>query len=186
MPTMTRQARLPQMCVRRATDFQGPATLSADLRFRGLRATIRANAFFTSSCAGSLPVSDKTVALAEQFRALHVSGKPLVIFNIWDAGSAKAVTAAGARAIGLGSWSVAAAQGYEDGEQLPLAFVLENLGRIVRSPSCRFQSISRVAMADSPKRLGAISPGSSALAPSAVTSKTAFRRLVPCANRKSR
>ena len=77
-------------------------------------------------------MSDKTVALAEQFRALHVSGKPLVIFNIWDAGSAKAVTAAGARAIGLGSWSVAAAQGYEDGEQLPLAFVLENLGRIVK------------------------------------------------------
>lgn len=71
--------------------------------------------------------------LAERFRALHVPGKPLVIFNVWDAGSARAVTAAGARAIGLGSWSVAAAQGYEDGEQLPLAFVHENLGRIVRA-----------------------------------------------------
>ena len=24
----------------------------------------------------------------EQFRALHVPGKPLVLYNIWDAGSA--------------------------------------------------------------------------------------------------
>jgi len=31
---------------------------------------------------------------AKQFRALHVRGKPLVLFNIWDAGSAKAVAAA--------------------------------------------------------------------------------------------
>ncbi|MCB1569914.1 MAG: isocitrate lyase/phosphoenolpyruvate mutase family protein, partial [Xanthomonadales bacterium] len=63
--------------------------------------------------------------LAERFRALHVPGNPLVIFNVWDAGSARAVAAAGARAIGLGSWSVAAAQGFEDGEQVPLSFVHE-------------------------------------------------------------
>ena len=69
--------------------------------------------------------------LAERFRALHVPGNPLVIFNVWDAGSARAVAAAGARAIGLGSWSVAAAQGFEDGEQVPLSFVHENLARIV-------------------------------------------------------
>jgi hypothetical protein len=31
---------------------------------------------------------------AEQFCALHVPGKPLVLFNVWDAGSAKAVAAA--------------------------------------------------------------------------------------------
>ena len=31
----------------------------------------------------------------ETFRALHVPGDPLVLFNIWDAGSAKAVAAAG-------------------------------------------------------------------------------------------
>jgi 2-methylisocitrate lyase-like PEP mutase family enzyme len=69
--------------------------------------------------------------LAEQFRSLHVPGKPLVIFNVWDAGSARAVASAGASAIGLGSWSVAASQGFEDGECMPLDDVCTNLQRIV-------------------------------------------------------
>jgi 2-methylisocitrate lyase-like PEP mutase family enzyme len=67
---------------------------------------------------------------AEQFRALHVPGKPLVLFNIWDVGSAKAVAAGGARAIATGSWSVANANGFGDGERLPLSLVLDNLRRI--------------------------------------------------------
>jgi 2-methylisocitrate lyase-like PEP mutase family enzyme len=68
---------------------------------------------------------------AEAFRALHVAGRPLVLFNVWDAGSAKAVTAAGASAIATGSWSVAAANGFTDGEQIPLDLALDNLRRIV-------------------------------------------------------
>jgi 2-methylisocitrate lyase-like PEP mutase family enzyme len=28
---------------------------------------------------------------ADQFRSLHIPGKPLVLFNIWDVGSVKAV-----------------------------------------------------------------------------------------------
>jgi hypothetical protein len=36
--------------------------------------------------------------------------------NAWDAGSAKAILAAGAKAIATSSWSVAEAQGYHDGE----------------------------------------------------------------------
>ena len=71
------------------------------------------------------------VRKAEQFRALHVSGKPLVLFNIWDAGSAKAVTAGGAKAIATGSWSVANANGFADGEHNPLALAIDNLRRIV-------------------------------------------------------
>lgn len=67
----------------------------------------------------------------DQFRALHVRGNPLVLFNIWDAGSAKAVTQAGAKAIATGSWSVANANGFADGEQLPLTLAIENLRRIV-------------------------------------------------------
>lgn len=65
------------------------------------------------------------------FHALHVRGEPLVLFNAWDAGSARAIADAGARAIATGSWSVAAASGYEDGEHLPLALALDNLRRIV-------------------------------------------------------
>jgi len=67
---------------------------------------------------------------AEKFHKLHVMGDPLILFNIWDAGSAKAVQEAGAKAIATGSWSVAAANGYGDGQQMPLDLALENLKRI--------------------------------------------------------
>lgn len=65
------------------------------------------------------------------FTALHVAGDPLVLYNIWDAGSARAVAEAGARAIATGSWGVAEANGFKDGETLPLGIALENLARIV-------------------------------------------------------
>jgi 2-methylisocitrate lyase-like PEP mutase family enzyme len=68
---------------------------------------------------------------AEQFRALHIRGKPLVLFNIWDAGGAKAVARAGAKAIATGSWAVANANGFADGEHIPLALAIDNLRRIV-------------------------------------------------------
>jgi len=67
----------------------------------------------------------------EQFRALHIPGTPLVLFNIWDVGSAKAVAASDAKAIATSSWSVANANGFSDGEQIPLALAIENLRRIV-------------------------------------------------------
>jgi 2-methylisocitrate lyase-like PEP mutase family enzyme len=68
---------------------------------------------------------------AEQFQALHIAGKPLVLFNIWDAGSAKAVATGGAKAIATGSWSVANANGFADGERVPLALAIDNLRRII-------------------------------------------------------
>jgi 2-methylisocitrate lyase-like PEP mutase family enzyme len=70
---------------------------------------------------------------ADNFRDLHVKGTPLIIFNIWDAGSAMAIEEAGAKAIATGSWSVAAANGFDDGEKLPFDFALANLVRIVNS-----------------------------------------------------
>jgi 2-methylisocitrate lyase-like PEP mutase family enzyme len=88
---------------------------------------------FTFSFAGIIKgkrMSDQTQK-AEQFRALHIPGTPLVLFNVWDAGSAKAVTAGGAKAIATGSWSVANANGFADGEHIPLAFAIDNLRRIV-------------------------------------------------------
>ncbi len=68
---------------------------------------------------------------ARTFRSLHIPGRPLVLFNVWDAGGAKAVAAGGARALATGSWSVAAAHGFADGEQMPLDLCLSNLQRIV-------------------------------------------------------
>jgi len=68
---------------------------------------------------------------AKEFAALHVRGRPIVLYNAWDAGSAKAIADAGAKAIATGSWSVAAAQGFKDGEDVPLALVEQIAGRIV-------------------------------------------------------
>jgi 2-methylisocitrate lyase-like PEP mutase family enzyme len=69
----------------------------------------------------------------EQFQRLHVPGTPLVLYNIWDPGSAKAVTHAGAKAIATSSWAVAEAAGFSDGENTPLAFAIDNLSRIVKA-----------------------------------------------------
>ncbi len=68
---------------------------------------------------------------AEYFGRLHVPGDPVILFNAWDAGTAKAVADAGAKAIATGSWSVAAAHGFFDAEALPLDLALANIARIV-------------------------------------------------------
>lgn len=48
---------------------------------------------------------------AAAFSALHVRGAPLRLFNVWDAGGARAVARAGAAAVATGSHSLAAAHG---------------------------------------------------------------------------
>jgi 2-methylisocitrate lyase-like PEP mutase family enzyme len=68
---------------------------------------------------------------AKHFAALHKNGTPILLYNAWDAGSAKAIVDAGAKAIATSSWSVAAAQGFKDGEDLPFAFAEHIVGRIV-------------------------------------------------------
>ncbi|MEX3008385.1 isocitrate lyase/phosphoenolpyruvate mutase family protein [Hoeflea sp. TYP-13] len=70
---------------------------------------------------------------ARAFADLHIKGNPIVLYNIWDAGSAMAVAKAGADAVATGSWSVAAAQGYGDGEALPLELLETIVGRIAAS-----------------------------------------------------
>lgn len=70
---------------------------------------------------------------AQAFAALHQPGTPLVLYNIWDVGSAKAIADAGATALATGSWSVAAAQGFGDGEAIPLDLLLDISARIVAS-----------------------------------------------------
>ena len=67
---------------------------------------------------------------ARHFAELHLVGTPLVLYNAWDAGSAKAILEAGAKAIATSSWSVAAAQGYGDGEAIPVEFAEQIAGRI--------------------------------------------------------
>jgi 2-methylisocitrate lyase-like PEP mutase family enzyme len=67
----------------------------------------------------------------ETFAALHVPGNPVILYNIWDVGSALAVIAAGAKALATGSHPVADANGWPDGEQVPMEFAFANAKRIV-------------------------------------------------------
>ncbi len=68
-----------------------------------------------------------------EFAALHRSDDPLILFNIWDAGSARAVADAGASAIATGSAAVAGAQGYDDGETMPFVTLVETARLIALS-----------------------------------------------------
>ena len=65
------------------------------------------------------------------FAALHVPGDPVVLYNIWDVGSALAVVAAGAQALATGSHPVGDAQGFGDAHQVPIDYALDNARRIV-------------------------------------------------------
>jgi 2-methylisocitrate lyase-like PEP mutase family enzyme len=70
---------------------------------------------------------------ATDFANLHKKGEPVILFNIWDAGSALAVEYAGAKAIATGSHSVAEANGFQDGQDLPMDLALANIERIVKA-----------------------------------------------------
>lgn len=65
------------------------------------------------------------------FSALHVKSDPVILYNIWDPGSARAVAGAGAKALATGSAPVAMAHGFADGQKIPLEMMLDNLARIV-------------------------------------------------------
>ena len=69
----------------------------------------------------------------EAFAALHVPGDPVVLYNIWDVGSAQAVARAGAKALATGSHPVGDASGFGDGQKVPLEFVFANARRIVEA-----------------------------------------------------
>ena len=68
---------------------------------------------------------------ANDFLALHKKADPVVLYNIWDAGSAKAVAEAGAKVIATGSWAMAGAHGFDDGQNMPLDLVLAVCERII-------------------------------------------------------
>ena len=67
----------------------------------------------------------------QRFAALHVPGDPVILYNIWDTGSARAVAAAGAKALATGSHPVGDASGFGDGQKVPLDFVFANASRIM-------------------------------------------------------
>jgi 2-methylisocitrate lyase-like PEP mutase family enzyme len=68
---------------------------------------------------------------AAQFRQLHADGL-LLLPNAWDAGSARLIESLGARAIATTSAGVAWANGYADGDQLPIAQLVATAASIAR------------------------------------------------------
>jgi 2-methylisocitrate lyase-like PEP mutase family enzyme len=72
---------------------------------------------------------------AAALRALHIPGKPLVLPNAWDAGTARLVERAGFPAVATTSSGVADALGYADGEQTPFAEMLAAIARVTRAVS---------------------------------------------------
>src|SRR4249919_691439 len=69
----------------------------------------------------------------ETFAALHVPGNPIILYNIWDVGSALAAVKGGAKALATGSHPVADANGWPDGQKVPIDFVLANATRIINA-----------------------------------------------------
>jgi len=65
----------------------------------------------------------------KQFSELHNQDAPLLLGNVWDVDSALIFQKSGFKAIGTSSAAIAASLGYEDGEKMPFADLLQ----IVRS-----------------------------------------------------
>ncbi|GII22731.1 isocitrate lyase/PEP mutase family protein [Planosporangium mesophilum] len=68
---------------------------------------------------------------ARRLRALHVEPTILVLVNAWDVASARTIAAVpGCRAVATASHSIAAAHGYDDGEQMPVDLMVAAIARI--------------------------------------------------------
>src|SRR5689334_10642777 len=65
-------------------------------------------------------------------RSLHRPGTPLLLPNVWDVATARAVVAAGFPVVATTSGGVAATLGYEDQEGAPADEMLAAAARIVR------------------------------------------------------
>ena len=84
-----------------------------------------------AASAGRVPAKEPLDA--DELRALHVPGSPLVLPNAWDAASAKIVEEAGFAAVATSSGAVARSLGYEDGGRMPADEVFSAVARIARA-----------------------------------------------------
>ena len=70
---------------------------------------------------------------AALLRSLHVPGKPLVLPNAWDPGTAKLVVEAGFPVVATSSAAVAESLGYPDHQGAPAGEMFAAAARIVRA-----------------------------------------------------
>ncbi|MEU5876414.1 isocitrate lyase/phosphoenolpyruvate mutase family protein [Spirillospora sp. NPDC047279] len=70
---------------------------------------------------------------AALLRELHRPGHPLLLPNVWDAGSARVVAEAGYPAIATASAAIAQSLGYEDHHGAPAGEMFAAAGRVIRA-----------------------------------------------------
>jgi len=73
--------------------------------------------------------------LAQRLRSLHFGSDLLVLPNVWDAGGALAVEAAGFPAVATSSVAVARSRGWDDGQQMPVDVAFAAVAEITRPVS---------------------------------------------------
>ncbi len=73
--------------------------------------------------------------MTENFRSLHIPGKPLVLVNAWDAASARIAEDAGSKAVATTSAGVAWSVGAPDGDTLGREDAIAVIRRVVSAVS---------------------------------------------------
>lgn len=77
------------------------------------------------------PTPVNTATKSTELLRLHQAPEILQVVNVWDAITAKVIAdLPGTRALATASHSIAASYGYEDGEHIPVATMIEAVGRI--------------------------------------------------------
>jgi 2-methylisocitrate lyase-like PEP mutase family enzyme len=94
--------------------------------------------------------------LADTFRQLHVPGRPLLVANAWDAGSARLIESCGAAAIATTSAGLAWARGYPDGDALPPRVLAAAVAEIARVVSVPLSVDAEGGYSDDPKAVGEV------------------------------
>jgi 2-methylisocitrate lyase-like PEP mutase family enzyme len=74
----------------------------------------------------------------ETFKRLHNDSTPFLLGNIWDVHSAKLVETNQYQAIGISSYALSTALGYEDGENLPFDILLQVAKKVVEAVNIPF------------------------------------------------
>jgi 2-methylisocitrate lyase-like PEP mutase family enzyme len=100
--------------------------------------------------------SARPASLAEVFHLLHVPGKPLLLANAWDAGSARLIESCGASALATTSAGLAWAHGYPDGDVLPPGVLATAVAEITRVVSVPLSVDAEGGYSDDPKAVGEV------------------------------
>jgi len=90
------------------------------------------------------------------FTSLHSGGRPLLLANAWDAGSARLFQEAGAPAIATSSAAVAWSRGYPDGNALPRSDLLDVVRNITRVCAVPLSVDVESGYSDDPREVAAL------------------------------